>query len=123
MSTTKVASVPKPSSDSSMMNVLEEGLCPAFQRILDTHFQSLAILTNTLSDPEIAATTQKLLSELKTQQDILVANISGSLSLIDEMWLLLQSHFEHQLAHISRAADWAERSSDEPIMLSDRRSE
>ncbi|MEZ5786438.1 MAG: hypothetical protein R3D62_08185 [Xanthobacteraceae bacterium] len=123
MSTIKAASVPKPSSGDSMMNAFEEGLCPALQRILDAQFQNLAVLTNTLSDPEISATTEKLLSELKTQQDILIANISGSLALVDEMWLLLQQHFEHQLALISQTIDGAERSAIGLMTLSNNRSE
>lgn len=119
MSTTKTAFPSKVSSGSNIGNMLGEGICPALQRILDTHFQNLAILTNTLSDPEVAATTQKLLGELKTQQDILIANISGSLALIDEMWLLLQLHFEQQLALMNQAVDRTEHSAISLIMLSD----
>jgi hypothetical protein len=110
MSITQAALVPKLPSNGSMVDALEGGLCAALQRILDAHVRSLAIITDTLSNPANTVTIQELLSELKLQQDNLVANISESLSLIDEMWLLLQSHFEQQFAAIGDAVDQDETS-------------
>jgi hypothetical protein len=100
MPVTKAALAPKFPSSGGMVDGLEGELCAALQHILNVHVRSLAIITDSLFDPASAVTIQKLLSELK---DDLVANISESLSRIDEMWLLLQSHFEQQLAAIGNA--------------------
>jgi hypothetical protein len=110
MSIAKAALAPKFPSSGSMVDALEGELCAALQHILNVHVRSLAIITDSLFDPASAVTIQKLLSELKLQQDDLVANISESLSRIDEMWLLLQSHFEQQLAAIGNAVDQDESS-------------
>lgn len=117
MSTTNVVH-PEPLSNPNM-NVVEDGLCSGFQFILGAYSRCLAAIADSLSSTELAAKTQQLISELKLQQDSLVSNISESLSLIDEMWLLTQSHFERQLAVISHMVDQGEPPANGPVNAAD----